>query len=667
MTPAQPFRPDRRDWAHAAALAGLLFVLYAASAPRSVALEDDGLFVLSSYFLGIEHPPGYPLHTLLGKLFTLLPFGSVAYRVHLLSALFGAAACGLLWMCARTLVEGRAPAWLAALGLGLTPVFWSQSIIAEVYTLNIFFFVLLIWLGLRASAGPLQGKPLDAKLLYWMALVFGLSLSNHWPLMGLVAPAFAILLWPLRMELVRRIGALSWLAILGLAPYAWMIYRSWREPPISFYGPLETLPEIWFFLSRTGYAGIDQSPTAGWLDRIRYLEFMGAQLFVQLAVAGTLLAAIGFAAQWRALGVRVAAFLTVAFLMPSVVLIFLLRFDYDLLAKHVFHVYPLPSYAVAALWMALGLAWLASRFKLRPSQAAALAGAVLAVIGAVGARANFSSEDTWAERYARIVLQTLPQGAVVFPQGDTDLPTIAYFHLVENQRPDVTLYESKGLILGSRLFHQLRASEAQAQARLRAFIAAEAAPVVTTMAPLPGYPLRDRWLYAEIDRAARDPSQLTIDIPEEAVAFFEREVLVDRSPQNVWVAYHQGELRRHYARLLARQLVPGQAAGERNLRHLATLEKDFYGALGLAEGMLASANYSTAAVGGLLERVRDLMPSDAPKEQRAKYFYLRAALRLGLGERTGALGDLEAAISVWPARANPAFRALENVRAAGGG
>ena len=39
-------------------------------APRSVALEDDALFVLSSYFLGVEHPPGYPLFTLIGHLFT---------------------------------------------------------------------------------------------------------------------------------------------------------------------------------------------------------------------------------------------------------------------------------------------------------------------------------------------------------------------------------------------------------------------------------------------------------------------------------------------------------------------------------------------------------------------------------------------------------------------
>ena len=57
----------------------------------------------------------------------------------------------------------------------MSVVFWSQAVIAEVYTLNTFFFILLLLLGLR-------GAPLP-----WMALLFGLSLSNHWPLMILPA------------------------------------------------------------------------------------------------------------------------------------------------------------------------------------------------------------------------------------------------------------------------------------------------------------------------------------------------------------------------------------------------------------------------------------------------------------------------------------------------
>src|SRR5919106_3417561 len=211
----------RADWAQAGIVALALFVLYASTAPRTVALEDDGLFVLASYYLGIAHPPGYPIYTALGKLFTLLPFGSVAYRVHLLSALFGGLTCAMLWLCARQLFEGRIPAYLAALGLGVSPVFWSQSIIAEVYTLNTFFFLVLVFLGLRACPPTVAGAaPQQTRgLLPWMAFVFGLSLANHWPLMLLVAPAFAVLLWPMRETIGKRAGLLCLLVALGLLPY----------------------------------------------------------------------------------------------------------------------------------------------------------------------------------------------------------------------------------------------------------------------------------------------------------------------------------------------------------------------------------------------------------------------------------------------------------------
>lgn len=652
-------RPAQSEWMHAGIVAAALFLLYAITAPRTVALEDDGLFILSGYFLGIEHPPGFPLHTLLAKLFTLLPFGSVAYRVHLLSALFGALTCGLLWMCARTLVESRVPAYLAALGLGLSPAFWSQSLIAEVYTLNTFFFVLLVMLGLRR----------DALLLPWMALGFGLSLANHWPLMLLAAPAFAVLLWPMRAELARRAGLLSWLVLLGLAPYAWMVYRSWKALPVSFYGPLETLPEIWFFLSRAGYAYVDASPTAGWLDRVRFLQFFGGELALQFALAGTLLAAVGCVAQWRLLGRRTAAFLSVAFLMPSVVLLLLLRFDYDSLSKHVFHVYPLPAYAVAALWMAIGFSRLTEpRAALRGARGAAAGAALLALIAVAGARTNLLTSADWAARYAHAVLASLPKDAVLFPQGDTDLPPIAYLHLVENVRPDVKLYEAKGLILGNRLFHLLRTSEADAEAKLKDFIAAETQPVAFSMQPQEGYARRDRWLHSEIDKSSAQAGRVTIDVPEEAVRFFEQSVLHAGEEPNAWVAYHRNELRQRYALLLAQRLKRSQAPDERTRRHLGVLSEDFHGALGLAEGLLANPEgYPGPVVNDLLIRAAERMPSDARKADRSRFFYLRAALRLGANDAAGAIADLETAVALWPARENRAIRALEDVRRATGG
>lgn len=662
------FRPAGADWLQAAGVAAALFALYALTAPRTVALEDDGLFVLSSYFFGIEHPPGYPLFTLLGKLFTRLPFGSVAYRVHLASALFGALSCGVAWLCARALIEGRLPAYLAAFGLGLSPVFWSQSIIAEVYTLNTFFFLVLVYLGLRVCPPGLETGAAggNSRILPWMALVFGLSLSNHWPLMLLAAPAFAVLLWPKRIEILRRLPLLVFLAVLGLAPYAWMVVLSWAGLAISYYGPLESFADLWYVVSRAGYAEVDVSLGATWLDRLKFFQFMAAQLGVQFAVLGTALAAAGCVVQRRALGTRISAFLAVAFVMPTVVLLLLLGFEYDAISKHVFHVFPLPAYAVAALWLGLGFAWLTQRVKLRPAHALGGGVAVLALIGAVASRSNLRADHDWAARYAQAVIRTLPQDAILFVGGDLDIGSIGYFHMVENWRPDITLYQSGGMVLGNRLFHPLRTNEETRQRKLREFIEQQGSAVAFVSEFLAGYARRDRWLYIEVDKSSRDPAQVSVDIPEEALRFLEESVL-DSRESNAWIGYYQGELRRRYALLLGRSMTRGQPLDERRKRHLAALSQDFHGALGLAEGLMVNKQgYAAGVVLELLNRARDLMPADADKPYQTKFFSLRGILRLQVGDQRGATQDLETALAVWPTPQNPALVTLEDLyRAAG--
>lgn len=648
----------RTEWRHAAVVAVALFLLYAFTAPHTVGLEDDGLFILSSYFLGIEHPPGYPLFTLIGHLFSQLPFGSVAYRVHLASALFGALTCGLAWLCARGLGLGRLPALLAAVGLGVSPVFWSQAIIAEVYTLNTFFFLLLVFLGLRAC--PLQGVP-RADLLAPMALVFGLSLSNHYPLMLLVAPAFAILLWPLRREIMRRAAPLFLLVIVGLVPYGWMVYRSWKALPISFDGPLETLPEIWFFISRSGYAGIDQSVSSSWLDRIKFFEFEAGQVLLQFAVLGSLVAAAGFRVQWRIYGPRIGAFLALAFLMPSFGLLLLLGFDYDSIHKHVFHVYPLPAYAVLALWMAMGFAWLMSRYPGRAWRWPGAAALLLALTFAAGARLNLLDDDEWGARYAQTLLKILPRNAAVFCEGEADMAPLAYFQMIENQRPDLTLYQAKGLVLGNRLFHPLRTDEKTAERVLRQMIDAQKDPVVFTLDYYTGYARRDYWLFSELDKSSTDPQQVSASILPEARRFFEDSIAGPPNP-NAFIAMLQGELRRRYATVLGRNLPRGSPPDAPTQIDVAALGRDFYGALGLAEGlMLNKAGYSVGTVVAYLDRARELMPSDVPKEHLSRFFYLRGLLRTNMGDSAGGIADFETAISVWPAAQNNALQSLEKL------
>jgi hypothetical protein len=255
----------------------------------------------------------------------------------------------------------------------------------------------------------------------------------------------------------------------------------------------------------------------------------------------------------------------------------------------------------------------------------------------------------------------LPRDALLFVKSDADLAPIAYFHMIENLRTDVTLYQSKGLILGNRLFHPLRTHPAEAQRKLQEFIDQERSTIALTLESYPGYARRDRWLYVEIDKSSRDPSKVTIDIPEEAIRFFEGSILGAAEP-NAWAATHQNELRRRYAVLLAQGLPRGQPPDARSSRHLAALSQDFSGALGIAEGLMADRRgYSAGAVQAHLDRARDLMPSDAGKADQSGFFHLRGALRFDLGDRAGAIQDFETAISIWPLPDNRALKPLEDL------
>jgi hypothetical protein len=445
-----------------------------------------------------------------------------------------------------------------------------------------------------------------------------------------------------------------------------MVVRSWSWLPISYSGPLESFAEIWHVLSRQDFSGVDQSASANWLDRIRFFEFLGTQLLYQFALVGTALAGVGCAISRRVLGDRVALFLGIAFLMPSVVLLLLLGFDYDSVHRHIFHVYPLPAYAVAALWMALGFTWVMERYRLRHGQALAAGVGTLALIGAVGGRANLLGDQEWGARYAQTVLRLLPKDAVLFVRGDFDLSPIGYFYLVEGWRPDIELYHSAGRVFGNRLFHPLRTNAAGAQQVLSELIDKKQVPVTFTMETYGGNAQVDHWLYIEVDKSSRDPRKVTIDVPEEAARFFDDSVAAVREP-NAWVAFNQDELRRRYAMLLAQQLPRGAPPDARSARQLAAASQDYFGALGIAEGLITNKNgYSGRDATRAIDTAARLMPSDATKQHRSKFFHVRALLRLDLGDRQGAVRDLQTALDVWPAADNDALGVLRGLYKAAG-
>ena len=405
----------------------------------TLALEDDGLYVLSSYEPGLSHPPGYPLHTMIGHVFSKIPIGSVAARIHALSAFFGALTCMLVFLLIDRLIACRSMAYLGALSYGLSLRFWSQSIIAEIYTLNTFFFFLLVYLCIRFTED--KGTHSDKIKLKWfigapgwllgsIAFTYGLSLTNHWPLIVLSTPALLVLLWPKRTEVLAALGICMGLAFIGLVPYLWMYFYSQTDPYISFYGPLESISDLWFYISRQGYSSVDTSVSATLRDNLLYIGFFLKETTVQFGIVGFSLAAIGALLQFRYLRKEIAIALILAFLGNSVLLALLLGFDYDLIYQSVFRVYPLIAYGVMSIWLAMGAYQVTSYLYARasisvPKQKLSyiFAIVVLSLIVIINLPANYRHNYVWAEEYSKFILLNLERDAVLFGTDDVAMGT----------------------------------------------------------------------------------------------------------------------------------------------------------------------------------------------------------------------------------------------------
>jgi hypothetical protein len=155
-----PLTDRRRDLWWAAATGLTAFAVYLRTlAPGLVAVLDTPMFQFIGRVLGVAHNPGYPLYVLVTYPFSYLPLGSLAYRINLFSALCGALTVALVFLLARELACRRGVSAAAALGLAFGHIFWSQSIIAEVYTVidaPVFMLPATTMLWLAAAVGGEQ-------------------------------------------------------------------------------------------------------------------------------------------------------------------------------------------------------------------------------------------------------------------------------------------------------------------------------------------------------------------------------------------------------------------------------------------------------------------------------------------------------------------------------
>ncbi len=251
---------------------------YVATVPPAQVPGDPSEYTFIPWILGIAHPPGYGLYTLLAAIWQrLIPIGSVAYRTHLLAALAGATSSTLIYLIVQRLIGGRRsavsgqwavsrfeahlPAIFAGWSFAAATDVWQHSIHTNAHIITLLLATLSVYLLIE------WWRTDHDRWLYLLAWIAGLSPTQH-PLLVLAFPAYAIFVVIARPRLFfrpKKILTLIGCFMLGLSVF---LYYPLRSPTTPF-GPndIRSLESFIHFVSAEGlrgnlfYYGLADQPT----------------------------------------------------------------------------------------------------------------------------------------------------------------------------------------------------------------------------------------------------------------------------------------------------------------------------------------------------------------------------------------------------------------------
>ncbi|KAF0686293.1 Aste57867_21899 [Aphanomyces stellatus] len=425
--------------------------VYSQTLYPSIAGGDSGELVAESCHLGISHPPGYPLFNMLNYLVVNMPGEQTkAWKANFFSAVCDTACCMLMY---ATIVSWRPSEypWLtkiaaatASMSFAFSPLIWTYAISAEVFALNNLFAALLLFTLLRyAQSGTwfhvCQG-----------AFVSGLALCNQHTIVLFEAPIVLWVLWTQRRNLTfHAVGQLAFYFVLGLLPYTYMPLASYWNPQPGSWGDVTSLGGFFHHLRRGDYGTFRLFATdrvteslATRLSLYFHDAFVreGAYVLAPLALIGMTQRPLARSSSLDSVGfvvVFVYAFYLVVFHSLSN-----LPLTEGLLYGVHMRFWQQPN-VVLFVWGGVGLSALLRRVH-ASSKGLGCAAAMLALAAAASQGATWyplgnQSQAWYIHNYAKALLDSLPQNALVFVNYDLQWTAMRYLQRCESFRPDLTV------------------------------------------------------------------------------------------------------------------------------------------------------------------------------------------------------------------------------------
>ena len=421
----------------------VVFIIYLVTLYPSVPGGDAGELITVAFSGGVVHPPGYPLFTMLAKLFSFLPVGSVAWRINLLSAIAGASAICLLYDC---ILRWTGQLWPALLGAGLfafSPLIWTYSTSAEVFALNNLIVACLVWLSI------LFAETRQIRFIYLMTLAAGLGISNHHTSIFFSFPlvCWAVAIDHNRILRIRPLLAMALFFISGLMPYLYLpvaahfcTSRTW--------GDTATWSGFLTHVTRQEYGTFQLSnPVANKALGITFLPLTMRWVWDLLKETLFFGAPLGF---WGAyISTRKnqpsqrAGFAIVLALSTATYLIFFnslcnLPYQDDFFLGVITRFWQ-QSLLVFCFWIGIGAADITRRVATQAASVICIA--LVALQAGIHFGGQYQGGNTAVRDYGRAILQALPQKAILLVRGDLITNSVFYVQTCEGLRPDVRIVE----------------------------------------------------------------------------------------------------------------------------------------------------------------------------------------------------------------------------------
>jgi tetratricopeptide (TPR) repeat protein len=443
---------------YAAAVAGILsLAVYFPTMSPTVGIIDSGELAAVACTLGIAHPTGYPLFTLLGSMISMLPIGGEEIvRLNAMAAIVTSlsVSCFVLLSLGvtRTLLPGKewtiwaergpSPVAIAAsvgasLLLGFSETVWTQALGVEVYSLHLLLVMMTLTMFLSVVAGQ-KGEP-HATKAGWplVAFLLGLSFTNHMTTVLLIPGMLVFYLsrYGVKKESLYHLGRMIPFFLLGLSLYLYLPVRASHAPLFSWGDVTSAERFLWHVTGKQYRVWLfSSSEVAG-----RQLVYFWESLPGAFGYAGLFLAALGIPVLWRRAR-KMFVFTTVLFLTCVSYSV-----NYDI---HDIDSYFLLAYVVLAVWAGCGLytllTWLERRTRVPRLAvfALSLAAPLISCLHHYGDVDQ--SEDFMVEDYTMNMFASLDSNAIVLSyQWDYWVSASYYYQAVKDVRPDLTVIDKE--------------------------------------------------------------------------------------------------------------------------------------------------------------------------------------------------------------------------------